>query len=244
MIYRHVAVKLLSTSVNKFRQVTAENMANIVKINQGDCSDAVVIAAESLKKGNVIALPTDTIYGVAALAQSTEAVQQLYNIKGRNGSKPIAICVSELKDIEKWGQMTVPTNLLQDLLPGPVTTVLERTPSLNPELNPNTKLVGIRIPNYDFIRRVCAMIDEPLALTSANISASKSTLCVEEFQELWSKLDVIFDGGKIGETEESRSGSTVVDLSCTGFYKIVRPGSAYKGTVAVLETKYGLKERR
>ncbi|XP_070569134.1 threonylcarbamoyl-AMP synthase-like [Ptychodera flava] len=242
---RHAAILKLYRVITSYRRAGAGTMANIIALDsQTNFSDAVAIAAETLKKGSVIALPTDTIYGVAALAQSSDAVQKLYNLKGRNQSKPIAICVSELSDIAKWGKVTVSDSLLGDLLPGPVTMVLERTASLNPELNPNTDLVGIRIPKHDFIRRVCAEIGEPLALTSANISAAKSTLCIEEFQELWPKLDAIFDGGTIGASEASRLGSTVVDLSQSGLYQIIRPGSAYRNTVSILEEKHGLKETR
>ena len=70
-------------------------------------------------------------------------------------------------------------NLLQDLLPGPVTLVFERTEQLNPQLNPGTRLVGIRIPDYDFVRQLAVACQEPLALTSANVSAAKSSLKTE-----------------------------------------------------------------
>ena len=58
-------------------------------------------AVDSLKKGNIIALPTDTIYGIAALAQSTLAVKKLYEIKGRHQEKPVAICVGNVEDVSK-----------------------------------------------------------------------------------------------------------------------------------------------
>ena len=61
----------------------------------------VVRAVDSLKKGNIIALPTDTIYGIAALAQSTPAVKKLYEIKGRHQEKPVAICVGNVEDVSK-----------------------------------------------------------------------------------------------------------------------------------------------
>ena len=69
--------------------------------------------------------------------------------------------------------------LLNELLPGPVTVVFERTLKLNPALNPGTTLVGVRIPNYDFVRDICRRCDEPLALTSANPSAAGSTIHVQ-----------------------------------------------------------------
>ena len=65
------------------------------------CENVLGTAVASLKNGNVIALPTDTIYGVAALAQSTEAVKKLYEIKKRHEEKPVAICVGNVKDVYK-----------------------------------------------------------------------------------------------------------------------------------------------
>ncbi|KAI4894357.1 hypothetical protein NFI96_032793 [Prochilodus magdalenae] len=194
----------------------------------------------ALKDGQVVAVPTDTIYGLACLAQNSDAVKKVYDIKGRNGNKPLAICVGEIQDIYKYCKVVVKEGLLEDLLPGPVTLVLERSDMLNMDLNPFTKLVGVRIPDHRFMRRLCQMCGEPLALTSANVSTQASTVAVHEFEDLWSRLAVVVDGGPIGD--QSRLGSTVVDLSVPGRYRIIRPGCAFSVTVAVLENKYGLLE--
>ncbi|XP_053488013.1 yrdC domain-containing protein, mitochondrial [Ictalurus furcatus] len=195
---------------------------------------------KALKEGQVIAVPTDTIYGLACLAQNSEAIKRVYDIKGRNGNKPLAICVGEVQDIYKYCKVTVKEELLKDLLPGPVTLVLERSETLNADLNPFTRLVGVRIPDHHFMRRLCQMCEEPLALTSANISTQSSTLAVHEFEELWPRLTIVVDGGPIAD--QSRLGSTVVDLSVPGRYRIIRPGCAYSATVAILEKKYALLE--
>lgn len=73
----------------------------------------------------------------------------------------------------------VPQDLLEDLLPGPVTIVLERSSHLNTDLNPGTDLVGIRIPNHPFIIDLAQKCGGPIALTSANISSTKSTLNIQ-----------------------------------------------------------------
>ena len=75
--------------------------------------------------------------------------------------------------------MTVTFNVLNDLLPGPVTLVFKRKPELNPDLNPATELIGVRIPDHQFIREIARICDEPIALTSANRSAARSCLRVE-----------------------------------------------------------------
>ncbi|BFZ24811.1 hypothetical protein BsWGS_27850 [Bradybaena similaris] len=207
-----------------------------------DISRVVSLSAGCLQQGGVIAVPTDTIYGVACLAQKTEAVERIYEIKQRNFQNPVAISVGEIDDIYKWSKVTVPREILTDLLPGPVTVVFERSPLLNPTLNPQTNLVGIRIPNQLFIQTLAKQCAAPIALTSANVSGSSSCLQVEEFENLWPKLDLIVNGGKLSDTEESRLGSSVVDLSVPGTFRIIRPGSAHKATVACLREKHKLVE--
>lgn len=203
----------------------------------------VTAACDALRRNNVIAVPTDTIYGITGLAQSTKAVRKIYDIKGRHLTKPISICVSCVADVAMWGRVTVSNQLLSELLPGPVTVVFERTLSLNPDLNPGTSLVGIRVPNHGFVREICDKCAEPLALTSANISSEPSALTVKEFEALWPKLHMVFDGGTLGKTAASRKGSTVVDLSKSGLFTIIREGSACHQTTMVLK-KYGLKEEK
>ncbi|XP_052350091.1 yrdC domain-containing protein, mitochondrial isoform X3 [Oncorhynchus keta] len=205
-----------------------------------DGAEILNSTVEALKDGQVVAVPTDTIYGLACLAQNSNAIKKVYDIKGRKGQKPLAICVGEIKDIYKYCKVSVKEELIGELLPGPVTLVLERAEVLNTDLNPFTPLVGVRIPDHAFMRRLCQMCGEPLALTSANISSHSSTVAVHEFQDLWPRLAVVVDGGPIGD--KSRLGSTVVDLSVLGKYRIIRPGCAFSSTVDVLEHKYGLSQ--
>ena len=81
----------------------------------------------------------------------------------------------------RWGNVTVSDGLLCELLPGPVTVVFERTLELNPDLNPGTSLVGIRVPDSGFVRDIARQVQQPLALTSANISNQPSSLSVEVY---------------------------------------------------------------
>ncbi len=199
---------------------------------------------EALNGGHVVALPTDTIYGIAALVQNDDAVKKLYAIKGRDAKKPIAVCVAEVADVAKWGKVTVDPKLLESLLPGAVTVIFERSEALNKSFNPDTNLVGVRVPDHDFIRDVCRSVSSCLALTIANVRNERSSVAVEEFESLFPALRVVVDGGRIEDEDGSkRLGSTVVDLSQRGFYAIVRDGSALKSTETVLE-EFGLKKRQ
>ena len=200
---------------------------NIVKIGRtvGKATAAAKVAAEALAAGEVIAVPTDTIYGIAALVQNKKAVEKLYAIKKRDPSKPIAICVADIEDIYNWADVTVAREVIEDLLPGQVTLVFRRSDLLNNNFNPDTELVGVRIPDYPFLREVCSMSSGPLALTSANYSADTSTLQVEKFAPLHDSLHTVFDGGRLHDSENARLGSTVIDLSQVGTFTIIRPGS-------------------
>ncbi|XP_057259386.1 threonylcarbamoyl-AMP synthase [Pezoporus wallicus] len=205
-------------------------------------TEAVSAAAGALRAGGLVAVPTDTVYGVACLAQDSGAVRSIYSLKGRNGRKPLAICLGDVERLYRYCRVNVPDELLRDLLPGPVTLVLQRSEELNKDLNPFTSLVGVRIPNHPFIRELARACSGPLALTSANISSQASTLTVSEFQDLWPQLSLIIDGGPIGDVQspECRLGSTVVDLSVSGKFSIIRPGCALTPTVEILTQKYGL----
>nr|AAW25788.1 SJCHGC02454 protein [Schistosoma japonicum] len=220
----------------------------------------------------VIALPTDTVYGLACSVYNTESIERIRHIKGRSETKPMAICLDQVSHISHWcDTKNIPTGLLSDLLPGPVTVLLPRFPDklqdpLNCHLNPGERRVGIRIPDSGFIRKLISALHEqtklsstsgndeysggghPLVLTSANLSGQPSAIQIEEFSEIWPSIDLIVNGGPIQPSlpsvnlDYNRSGSTIIDLcDCDkSIYYVVRSGSAYDATVAVLEDRYNL----
>ncbi|KAL0735244.1 hypothetical protein Bca4012_011454 [Brassica carinata] len=198
-------------------------------------------AVEAIKSEKVIAVPTDTLYGFACDACSLEAVNRIYEIKGRKLTSPLAICVGDVSDIKRVATTNhLPHGLLDSLLPGPVTLVLQRGESsiLEKSLNPGIDTIGVRVPDSDFIRGVSRGSGSVLALTSANLSGDRSSVCVNDFEKLWQHCAYVYDGGLL---PSGRAGSTIVDLSKVGKYKIIRPGSAKEATVAILE-KYLLEE--
>lgn len=230
----------VSTLPNK---MSADNIVQLC----GNDNHAVRLALKYLRNGEIIALPTDTVYGLAVDSRNTSAIQALYKLKGRDANKPLAICVGCVSDVKEYGVTSnLPKGLLKKLLPGPVTVLLNRKKKLNPDLNPGVTKVGIRVPEttwYPFIQFVAATLGHPLALTSANLSNEPNCIYVDEFKSLWPNIGVIFDT-KVNKTEpadKSREGSTIVDLSEEGKFKITRPGVAYDQTLKTLQ-KYDLKE--
>lgn len=205
--------------------------------------EAVALLARGVCAGLVVALPSDTVYGLACRAGSPRALRRVYDAKGRDGGKPLAVCVGDTREVARLCHVTVSDEVLQDLLPGPVTLVFKRKPELNPALNPSTQLVGVRVPEHAVLRQLCLQLQEPLALTSANASAQPSSLHVHEFRELWESLAVVLDGGPLGDPRDptSRLGSTVIDLSMPGSFRIIRAGVACDRTLEILQKKHGLK---
>ncbi|RZC59995.1 hypothetical protein C5167_021752 [Papaver somniferum] len=198
-------------------------------------------AIQAIKQGKVIAVPTDTLYGFACDACSAEAVHRIYEIKGRKQTSPLAISVGDVKDIERFACTDhLPKDLLDSLLPGPVTVVLMRGESsiLEKSLNPGLDSIGIRVPDSEFIRMIARGSGSALALTSANLSGQPSSVCIKDFENLWEHCKYVIDGGLL---PSGRAGSTVVDLTRQGNYKILRPGSAMEETVAILQ-RHSLRE--
>ncbi|XP_021887039.1 yrdC domain-containing protein, mitochondrial isoform X2 [Carica papaya] len=184
-------------------------------------------AIEALKSGKVIAVPTDTLYGFACDAWLTS---------------PLAICVGDVSNIQRFAVTDhLPHGLLDSLLPGPVTVILERGVSsiLEKSLNLGLDSIGVRVPDSDFIRIISRGSGSALALTSANLSGQPSTVCIKDFENLWEHCAYIYDGGIL---PSGRAGSTIVDLTRRGTYKIVRDGSAREETIAILERHSLLEE--
>lgn len=198
-------------------------------------------ANDLLNQGKIIALPTDTIYGIACLVDNDDSLQKLNGIKQRDLNKPISICVNNLNDVYKWSKVTVDKKILEQLLPGPVTIFFERTELLNQNFNPFTNLVGIRIPDDGFVHSL-TYHNNPLALTSANLTSEPSAGSIEEFKKLWPKLDAIFDGGQLNGSDPFRLGSTIVDLSVPNKFRIIRKGCAIDRVLNVLQNKYNFEE--
>ncbi|XP_069751938.1 threonylcarbamoyl-AMP synthase isoform X2 [Narcine bancroftii] len=220
--------------------MAAENLFN--GLTNFNWNEVLMETVNVLQHGQVVAVPTDTIYGITCLAQNSEAIQRIYEIKGRTADKPLAISVGNVEAIYKYCKVTVSDQVLRDLLPGPVTLVFKRSDDLNKDLNPFTDLVGVRIPKHPFMQKLAQLCGEPLALTSANVSSHTSTLTPEEFKDIWPLLGLVVDGGPIGDMTdpECRLGSTVVNLATPGKYSIIRPGCAFTATVETLQKEHGL----
>lgn len=177
-------------------------------------------ALELLAQGEIVAFPTDTVYGIGARVDDPQAIAALFRAKDRPAEKAIPVLLGTAKDLEKVAMNVPPTalRLAEAFWPGPLTLVVPRHPSLPAILGPQPT-VGVRIPAHPLALALLRAWG-PLAVTSANRSGGANTLTATEvYAQLNGHIPLILDGGGTpGGTP-----STVVD--CTGdVIKILRAG--------------------
>ena len=183
-------------------------------------SIAIPHAIDILKHGGLVAFPTDTVYGVAALASSEETIERLFIVKGRKRSQAVAILIAHSADLELIATDISPAAkiLSEHYWPGPLTIILKRKPNL-PKIIAPSPTVGVRIPNHPFALKLLAATG-PLAVTSANRSGEPSPVNAQEvLEQLGGRIHLLIDGGKT----PGQIPSTVID--CTNpEIKMVREG--------------------
>jgi L-threonylcarbamoyladenylate synthase len=198
-----------------------------------DRADSIRQALLILRAGGLVAFPTDTVYGVGALACDGIAVESIYVAKTRPAAKAIPILLGEAADLEQIAS-TIPEmakRLAARFWPGPVTLVVPRNDSLPPAVSA-TGTVGARVPDHQFARALLRAAG-PMAVTSANLSGEPNpTTAQEVFAQLGGRIALILDGGKTA----GGIPSTLVD--CTGSEPII----LREGPLSLRELKSALVE--
>jgi len=168
-------------------------------------------AALILNKGGVIVYPTETLYGIGALASRNDAVERIFEIKGRPYGKPIPLLVKNMKMLFQIAQGNALTSSLsEEYWPGRLTLILWQKAKLSELITCGTGKIGLRISSHPFLKGLFDLIEEPLTSTSANVSGDNNISDPEELFETFNgKVDLIVDSGKIPESR----GSTIVDLT-------------------------------
>jgi L-threonylcarbamoyladenylate synthase len=187
---------------------------------------AVRRAAALLRAGEVVALPTETVYGLAASALDAQAVERIFQIKGRPAHNPIIVHVASLemakRCVANWP--TLASSLAKAFWPGPLTLVLPRAKEIPAIITAGGPTVGVRWPSHPFIQAVIRECDFPLAAPSANLSNRVSPTNAEHVRKhLADKIPLIVDGGQSQVGIES----TVLDIS-GGVPRLLRPGMIHE----------------
>lgn len=182
---------------------------------------------ETLKNGGVIAFVTDTVWGLGCLPNSKKGVDKIYEIKGRDRSKPLILMSDKKENLIPYVK-NVPENankLMKEYFPGALTVILEKSEKTPLYITSDKNTVGIRVPNNEFFKQLCSVIDgHVLATTSANLSNNPSSKTYDEAkQSIGEYVDIIFED--YGYTCEGIE-STVI-LANEETIKILRQGSIY-----------------
>lgn len=194
-------------------------------------------AAMFIQKGEIVAFPTDTVYGLGADARNEEAVKKIFEAKGRPADRALTVLVAEKQAIHQYASHTPKEAqlLVEAFWPGPLTIVLNKKDIFAPSVTANLGTIGLRMPNHpltlDFIKE-CGF---PIAAPSANSSGHLSpTTAGHVLADLDGRIDAIIDGGETPDGIES----TILDLSNPERPMLLRPGGITKNQ---LETVIGKK---
>src|SRR5262249_8694147 len=187
---------------------------------------AVQRAAELLRAGKVVALPTETVYGLAANALDRAAVGEIFRIKERPAINPVIVHVADIEMARRctanWPESA--DRLAAAFWPGPLTLVLPRGKDIPMIVTADGPTVGIRWPSHPFIQAVIRECGFPLAAPSANLSNHVSpTNAAHVRKQLGNRIQLIVDGGQSQVGIES----TVLDLS-TSPPRVLRPGMIHE----------------
>jgi L-threonylcarbamoyladenylate synthase len=180
-------------------------------------------AASTLRAGGIGAIPTDTLYGLAANPFDGTAVSRLFTIKNRDLERALPLVAADLGQVRAFvGVITPLADRLADRFwPGPLTLVFAAPPSLSAEVTGASGTVGIRVPAHGVTRALCAAAGVPLTATSANISGTPPTNDPGVVaSQLGAYLDVLVDAG----CTPGGPPSTIVDVTGTE-PRLIRAGA-------------------
>jgi L-threonylcarbamoyladenylate synthase len=199
---------------------------------------AVARAAELLRAGQLVALPTETVYGLAANAWNAAAARRIFRAKGRPAENPIIVHVASLELARRCVAVWPPAaqRLAAAFWPGPLTLVLPRAEEIPPLVTAGGATVGVRWPNHPFIQAVIRACGFPLAAPSANRANELSPTTAEHVRKsLGDKIPLIVDGGPARVGLES----SVLDLASSP-PRLLRPGMISPASLRAVLGEEGL----
>ncbi len=207
-------------------------------------ADAMLDAAAHLKAGDLVAFPTETVYGLGADASNSKAVARIYSVKGRPNDHPLIVHIASMERMDDWAS-DVPEYaiaLARSFWPGPMTLIFKRSELAGDFITGGQDTVGIRVPNHPvalglleaFAKVGGKGVAAPSANRFGNVSPTTTQAVSDELSEYLADGDVILDGGACDVGVES----TIID--CTGDVpKILRPGAI---TEEMIEHSTGLDD--
>jgi L-threonylcarbamoyladenylate synthase len=194
-------------------------------------ADSIRQAAEVLRRGGLVAFPTETVYGLGADAENPAAVRAMFAAKGRPADHPVIVHLAESSLMDDFAVEIPPAarRLAATFWPGPMTLVLRRGPRVSDLVTGGLETVGLRVPAHPVAQALLREFGGPIAAPSANrfgrVSATRAEHVLEELAD---RVDLVLDGGECSVGLES----TIIDVSSDRL-AILRPGAVTKEQVEV-----------
>ena len=175
-------------------------------------------AAEILRNGGLVGLPTETVYGLAADALNGKAVAEIFKAKGRPMDNPLIVHIADFDDIKRFNLVSeIPESavkLAQNFWPGPLTMIMKKSDVIPDEVSAGLDTVAIRFPSHPLAQKIISCANTPLAAPSANLSGSPSpTSAMHVMNDMNGRIEAVFDGGMCD-----------VGLESTDVPRVLRPG--------------------
>lgn len=187
-----------------------------------DSPENIAFAANLLRRGELIGIPTETVYGLAADATNEQAVARIFEAKGRPQDNPLIVHMADLAELESL-VTAIPDaawRLAEAFWPGPLTMILPRSPRIPASVSAGLPTVAIRMPAHPVARALITACGRPLAAPSANRSGSPSpTTAAHVMADMAGRIPAVVDGGSCAVGVES----TVVTVNEDGV-RVLRPG--------------------
>lgn len=203
----------------------------MTRIRAGHDPAALAEAAQLLAEGELVAFPTETVYGLGADATSAEAARRVYAAKGRPSTNPLIVHVPDAAEARRWapGWDARAEQLAERFWPGPLTLVLARGPSIPSAVTGGGDTVALRAPDHPVAQALLQTFGRPIAAPSANRSNQVSPTRAEHvLAEVGGRIPLILDGGPCAVGLES----TVLSLVDPAGPRILRPGHITRSALA------------
>lgn len=179
-------------------------------------------AADIIRKGGLLGIPTETVYGLGANALNEDACRRIYEAKGRPQDNPLIIHIADVGWLSKYCKDIPPQAyaLARAFWPGPLTMILPKQEIVPMRTTGGLDTVGVRCPDHPLTLEIIRRAGVPIAAPSGNTSGRPSPTTAQHMvEDMWGKIDGIADGGACGVGVES----TIIDLTCTP-PRLLRPG--------------------
>lgn len=196
--------------------------------------DSISKAVKLLKSGNPVAIPTETVYGLAAPINNPEAIKKIFSLKERPFFDPLIVHISSINELSNLTNSSSETllKIANKFWPGPLTMILPKKDNINPMITSGLNSVGIRFPSHPIARNIIEAVGVPLAAPSANKFGKTSPTKAEHVRKTWNEDEVfVVDGG----SSEIGIESSVIEIdSKTKKISILRKGYITKEMLSEL----------